>query len=93
MLTFETEIVSRSLSIPVISKAQLERLILIKKLHSKGLSDTAIADFLNSKGIKTPKGKNYYQELVWVTRNKFDRRNLRKKEFNYRIENVKFLLK
>lgn len=90
MLTFQVKIVSKALSIPIISKSQLDRLILIKKLHSDGLSDTAIADFLNSKGLKTPKGKKYYQELIWVTRNKFNKRNLREKEFNYQIENMKF---
>jgi hypothetical protein len=90
VLTFQVKIVSKALSIPIISKSQLDRLILIKKLHSDGLSDTAIADFLNSKGLKTPKGKKYYQELIWVTRNKFNKRNLREKEFNYQIENMKF---
>ncbi len=90
MLTFQVKIVSRALSIPIISTSQLDRLTLIKKLHSDGLSDTAIADFLNSKGLKTPKGKKYYQELIWVTRNKFNKRNLREQEFNYQIENMKF---
>ena len=93
MLTFVAEITSRSLSIPVISKAQIDRLNLIKKLHLQGLSDTSIANYLNSKGIKTPKGKKYYQELVWVTRNKFEKRNIRKTDFKYEIKNINFLIK
>ncbi len=91
-LVFEVEITSKALSLNVLPKDQLGRLILIKKLHSDGLSDNEIAHFLNSKNIKTPKGKRYYQELVWVTRNKFEKRNLRKEEFSYEIRNVNFLV-
>lgn len=93
MLIFQVDITSRSLSIPVISKDQLDRLTLIKKLHLEGLSDKEIANYLNSKNIKTPKGKKYYQELIWVTRNKFEKRNIRKDEFTYEIKNIHFLIK
>jgi hypothetical protein len=92
MLSFEVEITSKSLSLTVLPKDQLGRLILIKKLHSDGLSDFQIAHFLNSSNIKTPKGKEYYQELVWVTRNKFEKRNLRKQNYKYEVRNIQFLI-
>lgn len=92
MLSFEVEITSKSLSLSVIPKDRLGRLILIKKLHSDGLNDRQIADYFNSKNIKTPKGKTYYSELVFVTRNKFEKRNLRKEEFSYEIKNMFFLI-
>ncbi len=92
MLSFEVEITSKSLSLNVLPKDQLGRLILIKKLHFDGLTDIEIAHFLNSNNIKTPKGKQYYQELVWVTRNKFEKRNLRKQDFKYEVKNIQFLI-
>jgi len=92
MLSFEVEITSKSLSLNVLPKDQLGRLTLIKKLHSDGLTDSEIAHFLNSNHIKTPKGKEYYQELVWVTRNKFEKRNLRKQDFKYEVKNIQFLI-
>ncbi len=92
MLSFEVEITSKSPSISVIPKDRLGRLILIKKLHSDGLSDRQIADYLNSNNIKTPKQKSYYSELVFVTRSKFEKRNLRKEEFSYQIKNMSFLV-
>lgn len=92
MLSFEVEITSKALSLNVLPKSQLDRLILIKKLHFDGLLDSEIAQFLNSNNIKTPKGKQYYQELVWVTRNKFEKRNLRKQDFKYEVKNIQFLI-
>ena len=49
-------------------------------LHVQGLTDVQISNYLNDKGIKTPKGKKYYYELVWVTRNKSNKRNDRSYE-------------
>lgn len=92
VLNFEVEITSKSLSISVIPKDQLGRLILIKKLRLDGLTDRQIADYLNSMNIKSPKGKTYYSELVFMTRRKFEKRNLRKQEFSYEIKNVRFLV-
>lgn len=92
MLSFEVEITSKSLSVSVIPKDRLGRLILIKKLHSDGLNDRQIADYLNSMNIKTPQGKTYYSELVFVTRSKFEKRNLRREEYKYEIKNMRFLI-
>ena len=90
-LVFEVKITTKSLSINVISDKQLERHQLILKLHNEGLTDKEIAYYLNSKNIKTPKGKLYYQELVWVTRDKFLKRNRRKLDYQYEIENLGFV--
>ncbi len=92
MLSFEVEITSKALSLNVLPKSQLDRLILIKKLHFDGLTDSEIAHFLNSHDFKTPKGNQYYQELVWVTRNKFEKRNLRKKDYKFEVKNIQFLI-
>jgi hypothetical protein len=87
------EITSKVLSIPLISSGQQEQLELIHKLHQKGFSDVDNPEYMKERNIKTPTGKQYYQELVWVTRNKFIKRNLRKKDLSHEIKNVYFEVK
>ena len=53
---------------------RVRRLELIKTLSDKGMSNREISDFLNSTGIKTPKGKDYYPNLIWVTLKKYRKR-------------------
>lgn len=84
------EVTTKSLSVNVISDEQSERHKLILKLHNEGLTDKEIAQYLNSRNIRTPKDKTYYQELVWVTRKKYKLRELRKTEYFYRIFNIGF---
>ena len=40
-------------------------------------SNKQIADFLNKKGLKTPRGECYYAELVGATWSKLKKRDLR----------------
>jgi hypothetical protein len=47
---------------------------LIKTLSDKGVTNKEISEFLNSLGIKTPKGKDYYPNLIWVTLKKYRKR-------------------
>lgn len=56
-----------------------------------GLSDTEIAEFLNKNNIKSPRGRKYYSELVFVTRRKLKLRELRKQEARFELENLSFL--
>ena len=70
VLRFEVEIVTRQLSLNVIPEGRQERHQLIDTLYRSGFSDKQIASELNRRGIKTPSGKDYYFELVFVTRRK-----------------------
>jgi hypothetical protein len=70
VLRFEVEIVTRQLSLSVIPEGRQERHQIIESLYSSGLNDKYIASELNQRGIKTPSGKDYYYELVFVTRRK-----------------------
>ena len=70
VLRFEVEIVTRQLSLNVIPEGRQERHQIIESLYRSGLSDKQIASELNQRGIKTPSGKDYYYELVFVTRRK-----------------------
>jgi DNA-binding transcriptional MerR regulator len=47
---------------------------LINTLSDEGMSNKEISEFLNSMGIKTPKGKDYYPKLIWVTLKKYRKR-------------------
>lgn len=60
---------------------RVRRLELIKSLSDKGMSNREISDFLNSMGIKTPKGKDYYPNLIWVTLKKYRKRLERKNSY------------
>jgi hypothetical protein len=65
-----------------------QRLSLIEKLHKDGMSDREISEYLNTKGLKTPRNLNYYPELVFVTRRKMERRKIREKDKNWNLEDL-----
>ena len=50
------------------------RLELIKTLSDDVMTNKEISEFLNSMGVKTPKGKEYYPKLIWVTLKKYRKR-------------------
>ncbi len=61
------------------------------QLHKDGLSDAEIANFMNNNGITSPRGLNYYSELIFVTRRKIKLRNKRKSETTVKLENLSFV--
>lgn len=69
-LHFTVELATRQLSLNLIPDRRQERHNLIKELYESGLSDKAIASELNRRGVLTPTGRQYYSELVFVTRRK-----------------------
>lgn len=58
-------------------------------LHNDGYTDKEISDYLNNQNIKTPTGKDYYYELVFVTRKKIQRRENLKNNTVVTLENIK----
>ena len=89
-LRFLVDIETRSLSICVLSDARIERLNFLESLPKQGLSARQIADYLNDSGIKTPQGKHYYPELIFVTLAKFRRRNVRAIESKVVVKDIGF---
>lgn len=81
------------MSVKRISEEKEVRHRIILELHSNGLSDQEIADYLNSHNIRTPTGLTYYSILVWVTRNKLKKRENRKLTNSYEMGSIKFWLK
>ncbi len=57
---------------------RIKRLELIKKLSDSGMSNKDIAQYLNDRNLKTPKGKSYYGNLIWATLKKYRDRLERK---------------
>lgn len=92
VLAFDVIVKTRSLSLNLIPDERVERHKLIVQLHESGLDDREIAEFLNHCGIKTPTGRTYYQELVFVTRRKIRLRGTRQTGDVMTIQNVKFFL-
>ena len=45
------------------------------------MSNVEISDYLNSMDLKTPKGKDYYPKLIWVTLKKYNKRLERSRSF------------
>ena len=93
VLEFDVILVTRILSLNFLSESRTNRLELIEKLHNEGLTDKKISEYLNEKGIKTPRNKEYYPELVFVTRRKMMLRNQRKSDKSWIVENIKIYLK
>jgi hypothetical protein len=92
-LCFSASVITRRLSLNLIPDERTLRLELIEQLHSKGFKDKEIAEHLNSCGLRTPHGKSYYQELVFMTRRKFRLRRERQNAFpDIRVDEISFLI-
>jgi hypothetical protein len=90
VLNFTVELTTRQLSLNLIPNRRQERHRLIEKLHESGLSDKQIASELNRRGILTPSGKEYYYELVFVTRRKLRLRAERQSSPQLQLTDIHF---
>ena len=87
-LGVDVTIRTRLLSLPELSADRLERLHLIDDLHQKGLTNRDIADYLNERGMRSPRGGFYSPKLVWVTLKKFLLRKERMKDTTYTVDRI-----
>ena len=78
------------MTLKVIKEENQFRHKLILDLHLNGFTDTEISTYLNENNILTPKGKNYYFELVSATRRKLSLRNTRKNQSSYELGKLIF---
>ena len=88
VVTCIIRVITNSLTVKDISEEQECRHQLIMDLHNQSLTDKQITDYLNSHNIKTPLGKDYYYELVYVTRKKIERRDNWKNNTVITLENI-----
>ena len=56
---------------------QVYRLNIMGDLDAEGLTSKQIADYLNEQNLLTPTGQQYYPKLVWVTLDKYKKRQAR----------------
>ena len=79
---------TRTLTLVELSQERLEKLNLIDDLYQQGLNSREIADHLNQRGIRSPKGGTYYLKLVWVTHKQLKRRHERMKDTTYTVDAI-----
>ena len=79
---------TRLLSLPELSADRLERLHLIDDLHQKGLTNRDIADYLNERGMRSPRGGSYSPKLACVTHKKFLLRKERMTGTTYTVDRM-----
>ena len=78
---FNVIINTDKLSVFRIQNERLKRLELIYNLHSKGLSNKEISEYLNNKNLKTFRTNDIYTpKLIWMKLKKYNIRLLRKNE-------------
>jgi len=73
-IQYNTLIETSQTSLIGLNRKKVKRLELLKRLSDKGMTNKEISDHLNSLGIKTPKGKSYYPNLIWSTLKKYKKR-------------------
>ena len=65
------------------------RIDLIEHLYEQGMSYKDIATFMNTRGIKTPSGIEYYEHLINNTLYKYRRRLRRLNEKSVKVRLIK----
>jgi len=85
----ETEI----LTLKDLPQDQLDRLLMIESLYSRGLTSVQISDFLNENQIMSPTGLKYTGKLVWMTNYKFQNRKKRIKGTRVSVDQDYFYVK
>ena len=68
---------TQRLSVVRIGQNRSDRLELMVRLSDEGYSNKEISEYLNRHNIRTPKGLEYYPNLVWSTLFKYRRRQQR----------------
>ena len=84
----DVEVKTRTLNLDEIPEVLTVRKNLIMHLHDIGLSNNEIADYLNRKGIKKPRGKSYRNKDIWISVKKWKLRQNRLKDTEISIQSV-----
>jgi len=63
---------------------------LINKLHKEGMGNKQISEYLNSKNIKTPTGKEYTRQLIGMYFYKSRKIERRLKHSELKLTNIRF---
>lgn len=92
-MEFDVLLTTKILSLNLIPGNRELRHDIIQRLFDQGKSDREISDYLNSRGVLTPRGLSYYPKLVWVTRKKLRERMGRKKWYEYEVGRMFFYLR
>lgn len=72
---------------------QVYRLNIMGDLDAEGLTSKQIADYLNEQNLLTPTGQQYYPKLVWVTLDKYKKRQARLDDIEISVDQDYFFLR
>lgn len=84
---------TRALSYDKIPNKRVVRREVILHLKNLGMQNNEIADFLNAKGIKKPRGTNYQTKDIWSANKKWSDRDKRLSDTKILSIKVNSLLK
>ena len=90
VITFEVNITTQVLTKFKKSKRFEEIHNLINKLHQQGMGNKEISNYLNSKNIKTPTGKDYTRQLIGMYFYKSRKIERRLKHSELKLTNIRF---
>ena len=90
IITFDVNFTTQILTRFRKSKRFEETHTLIKKLHEEGMGNKEISNYLNSKNIKTPTGKDYTRQLIGMYFYKSRKINRRLKHSELKLTNIQF---
>lgn len=79
-LRVKCEIFTRALTIPYLDPKRVRRLELLTELHNQGVSDRQISNLFNFVDLRTPQGKPYSPNNIWMTREKWNLRKIREND-------------
>ena len=90
VVTFDVNITTQVLTKFKKSKRFEEIHNLINKLHQQGMGNKEISNYLNSKNIKTPTGKDYTRQLIGMYFYKSRKIERRLKHSELKLTNIRF---
>ena len=90
IITFDVNITTQILTRFKKSKRFEEIHNLINKLHVDGMGNKEISNYLNSKNIKTPTGKEYTRQLIGMYLYKSRKIDRRLKHSELKLTNIRF---
>jgi len=77
-MKYNLSFTTQRLSVMGVPKGRIDLLDMIYSLHLDGRSNRTISDVLNTRGIKSSRGKLFSTKLIWILIKKYKDRLIRK---------------
>ena len=90
MLGCDIIITTRQLTVVTLSDDWEQLQELIWKLHTEGMENKEISNYLNSRNIKPRRTKMFSGKLIWSLLERYRTRKRKKEELDIKLENIGF---